>query len=136
MAKQVFRLVNDAVRRNARQAILNAPDSFQCEIRPRTRSLDQNNLMWSILTDLSKQVDWHVNGVLTKITPEDWKDVLSASLDQETRMSQGLQGGLVLLGKRTSRMTVKDMTDLIDLAYAFGAEKKVRWSPTSLGGGL
>lgn len=136
MSRQVFRLVSDDARRNACQAILNAPDNFQCEIRPRTRSLDQNNLMWSILTDLSKQVDWHVNGVLTKLTPEDWKDVLSASLDQETRMSQGLQGGLVLLGKRTSRMTVKEMTDLIDLAYSFGAERKVRWSPTSLGMGL
>jgi hypothetical protein len=135
MEKQVFQLSNPLARRNAARAIAEAPDNYRVEIRPRTRSLDQNAMMWSILTDLSRQVDWMVNGVATKLEAEEWKDVLSASLTQETRMSQGIRGGIVILGQRTSKMTVRQMSELIELALSFGTEKGVRWSPTSLGGG-
>lgn len=82
MDKQVFHLVSPLVRRNAVRAISEAPENYRVEIRPRTRSLDQNAMMWSILADLSKQVDWMVNGVATKLEAEEWKDVLSASLNQ------------------------------------------------------
>lgn len=135
MDKQVFHLANPLVRRNAARAIAEAPENYRVEIRPRTRSLDQNAMMWSILADLSKQVDWMVNGVATKLEAEEWKDVLSASLSQETRMSQGIRGGIVMLGQRTSKMTVRQMSELIELALSFGTEKGVRWSPTSLGRG-
>lgn len=135
MDKQVFHLVNPLVRRNAARAIAEAPENYRVEIRPRTRSLDQNAIFWSILTDLSRQVDWMVNGVATKLEAEEWKDVLSASLTQETRMSQGIRGGIVILGQRTSKMTVRQMSELIELALSFGTEKGVRWSPTSIGGG-
>ena len=135
MDKQVFQLSNPLARRNAARAIADAPDNYRVEIRPRTRSLDQNALMWSILADLSRQVDWMVNGVATKLEAEEWKDVLSASLTQETRMSQGIRGGIVILGQRTSKMTVRQMSELIELALSFGTEKGVRWSPTSIGGG-
>ena len=43
------------------------------------------------------------------------------------------QARMVLLGQRTSKMTVREMKDLIDLAYAFGNERGVEWSRTSLG---
>ncbi|MBO9332678.1 hypothetical protein GHR37_26390 [Achromobacter xylosoxidans] len=36
-------------------------------------------------------------------------------------------------GQRTSKMTVREMKDLIELAYAFGNERGVEWSRTSLG---
>lgn len=135
MDKQVFNLISPLVRRNAAHAIASAPEGYRVEIRPRTRSLDQNAMMWSILADLSKQVDWMVNGAATKLEAEEWKDVLSASLNQETRMSQGIRGGIVMLGQRTSKMTVRQMSELIELALSFGTEKGVRWSPTSLGSG-
>lgn len=134
MEKQVFNLVSPLVRRNAAHAIAQAPEGYRVEIRPRTRSLDQNAMMWSILADLSRQVDWMVNGVATKLEADEWKDILSASLNQETRMSHGIRGGIVILGQRTSKMTVRQMSELIELALSFGTEKGVRWSPTSLGG--
>ncbi|USY26692.1 recombination protein NinB [Alcaligenes sp. 1735tsa3] len=133
--RKVFVLSHDAARKNAARYILEAEEGYHVEIRPRTRSLDQNAMMWSILADLSKQVDWMVNGVATKLEAEEWKDVLSASLNQETRMSQGIRGGIVMLGQRTSKMTVRQMSELIELALSFGTEKGVRWSPTSLGSG-
>lgn len=135
MDKQVFQLSHVVARRNAANAVMAAPADWRVEIKPRTRSLAQNDMLWSILTDISKQVDFVVNGALVKVSPEEVKDILTASLRRETRMAMGIDGGMVLLGQRTSRMTVRQMTDLIELAHAFGAEKGVMWSPTSIGRG-
>ncbi|WP_232462592.1 recombination protein NinB [Bordetella genomosp. 9] len=120
-------------RRNAARACAEAPQGYRVEIKPRTRTLAQNDMLWSILTDISRQVDFIVNGQQTKLPPEEVKDILTAGLKGEIRMAQGIDGSVVLLGQRTSRMTVREMTQLIELAYAFGAEKGVQWSPTSIG---
>jgi len=133
MERQVFQLISPNVRRNAAHAIANAPDGYRCEIKPRTRSLAQNDMLWSILTDISRQVEFVVNGALVKVSPEEVKDILTAGLRRETRMAMGIDGGMVLLGQRTSKMTVRQMTELIELAHAFGAQRGVEWSPTSLG---
>lgn len=92
-----------------------------------TRTLEQNDKMWAVLTDISRQVQWPVDGSLQYIEPEDWKDILSAGLRKTQRVAQGIDGGFVMLGLRTSRMNVKEMMDLIDLAQAFGVEHNVRW---------
>ena len=131
--RQVFILAHQQARQRASQAVLQAPENYRVEIRERTRSLDQNALMWSVLADLSKQVLWPVNGVEQRLSPDDWKDIITASLSQENRLAQGIQGGFVFLGKSTSRMTIKEMTELIEFAHAFGAERDVKWSETSLG---
>ena len=98
-----------------------------------TRSLDQNALMWSVLTDIARQVQWPVDGQMRLLDPEDWKEILSAGLTKHQRVAQGIEGGFVMLGKRTSKMTIDEMGDLITLCHAFGAERGVRWSPTSVG---
>lgn len=92
------------------------------------RSLPQNQLMWSILTDLSKQVLWYGE----KLTKEEYKDFLTAALKKQ-RTIPGLEGGFVVLGASTSKMKKQEMTDLITLAHAFGDERGVKWSPTSIG---
>jgi len=92
------------------------------------RSLPQNQLMWSILSDLSKQVPWHGE----KLTKEEYKDLLTAGLKKQ-RAIPGIDGGFVVLGTSTSKMTKQEMTDLITLAHAFGDEREVKWSPTSIG---
>jgi hypothetical protein len=133
MDRQVFVLSHPLARRNAARACAEAPDGFRVEIKPRTRTLDQNALLWSCLTDIAKQVQWPVNGRHEYLTADEWKAIFSASLKQEQRMAMGLQGGFVMLGERTSRMSIKQMTELIDLIHAFGNERGVQWSQTSLG---
>jgi hypothetical protein len=90
------------------------------EIRADTRSLAQNRLLWQRLGEVAQQVVWH--GV--KLTAEEWKDVFSAARKQQ-RVVPGLSGGFVVLGERTSQMTVAEMTELLDLVDAFGAEHGV-----------
>lgn len=94
-------------------------------VRDPTRSLEQNDRMWAMLTDVSKQVQWPVNGKMQKISPEDWKHIFSSSLSRESRVAQGLDGGFVLLGERTSRMTKRELSDLMEMISAFGAERGV-----------
>lgn len=91
--------------------------------RPR-RSLAQNDKCWALLTEIAAQVDWH--GL--KLTPTDWKDIFSASLKKEVRTVPNIDGtGFVLLGQRTSEMTVSEMADLITLIEAFGAGHGVQF---------
>lgn len=95
---------------------------------PRRRSDAQNRHLWAALTDVANQVEWPVNGRLVKMPPRDWKDVFTAALHREQRIAQGLEGGFVMLGQRTSRMSVQEMSDLLALISAFGDERGVKWS--------
>jgi hypothetical protein len=85
------------------------------------RSLEQNNLMWANLTDIAQQVVWYGN----KLTKEEWKDVLTAALKQQ-KVVPGIEGGFVVLGARTSKMTVAEMTEMIELSTAFGTQQGVK----------
>lgn len=92
------------------------------------RTLDQNAVMWCRLRDIAKQVQWPVNGKLGYLDETDWKDIFSAELKKDQRIAQGLSGGFVLLGLRTSRLKKREMMDLITMLEAFGAERGVIWS--------
>lgn len=102
------------------KAMLIAGHRMVLEVKPATRSLDQNAKMWACLTDISKQVDWYGN----KLSPDDWKHVLSASLRKQ-RAVPGIDGGFVVVGLSTSQMTISEMSEMIELAHAFGADKGV-----------
>lgn len=92
------------------------------------RTTDQNAIMWAMLTDISQQIPWVVNGCKCMMSKEDWKDVLTANWKREQRIAQGIDGGIVMLGQRTSKMSKAQMSELIELMYAFGAERGVIWS--------
>lgn len=115
------------------KAMLVAGNQISVEARRATRSTEQNKMLWSILTDLSKKLPWPIDGVRAMMTPEEWKDVLTAGLRKEQRVASGINGGWVMLGQRTSKMTKAELSDLMELAWAFGAQHGIEWSPTSLG---
>jgi hypothetical protein len=93
-----------------------------------TRTLDQNAKMWAMLDDVSAQVKWTVNGYLTLMSRDDWKDVFTAGLKKHQRVAQGIEGGWVLLGERTHKFKKEQMAELIEYIYAFGANHGVIWS--------
>jgi hypothetical protein len=93
-----------------------------------TRSSEQNRKLWAMLRDVARQRPLVINGERVYADPDDWKDVFTAALRQETRMAQGLDGSVVLLGMRTSRMKKAELSELIELIYAYGAEWGVNWS--------
>ena len=90
--------------------------------RPR-RTLDQNAKLWAMLADISKQVEWHGQF----LSSEDWKTMATAALRRQ-RVVPGIEGGFVILGESTSKMTVAQFSELIEFICAFGDEKGVKWS--------
>lgn len=87
------------------------------------RTLDQNAKLWPMLGDIARQVMWHGQ----HLKDYEWKDVFTAAL-KRYRAVPGIDGGIVLLGMRTSRMTKAELSELIELMYSFGAEHYVEWS--------
>lgn len=104
------------------KAMLIAGHRMVLEVKPETRSMAQNARLWAMLTDISQQVDWYGR----KLSPEEWKHVFSASLKKQD-VVPGLDGGFVVLGLSTSKMTKGEMSDLQTLMEAFGADKGVQF---------
>jgi hypothetical protein len=117
--KKVYILANPIARANAIEAVKSAQDGFKVTVAEPTRSLDQNAAQWPILHAFSQQLAWSVNGVMTKLEPEDWKTILTAAFRREgNRVAQGLDGGLVFLGMRTSKMSKKEFSDYLEFLNA------------------
>ena len=104
------------------KAWLMAGHRLTLEVRPEKRSDAQNRRLWAMLADISAQVDWYGQ----KLTSEEWKDVFSASL-KRTKVVPGLDGGFVVCGQSTSRMTRAEMCELQELMEAFGAQQGVKF---------
>jgi hypothetical protein len=105
------------------KSMLMAGQRVVVEIKPETRTLAQNARLWAMLTDVSKQVDWYGR----KLSQEEWKHVFTASLAKQD-VVPGIDGGFVVLGKSTSKMTKPEMSELQQLIEAFGAQQGVRFT--------
>jgi len=105
------------------KASIIAGHRMMIEVKQETRSLEQNSRLWTMLTDLSKQVNWYGR----KLTPEEWKHVMTAALTKQD-VVPGIDGGFVVLGKSTSKMTKGEMSELQTLIEAFGAQQGVRFT--------
>jgi len=111
---QVFPFLSTGLKQGTRWVLM---------VKPATRSLEQNARLWAMLAEISAQVDWYGQ----KITSEEWKDVFSAAM-KRTKVVPGLDGGFVVCGQSTSKMTRAEMSEMQTLMEAFGAEKGVRFS--------
>ena len=122
--KRILTLTGEAAKKAACREILAAPEGYVVTIAEKTRSLDQNAKLWPMLQDIARQCDWH--GL--KLKEDEWKDLLSAGLVQSKVVPNMEGNGFVILGQRTSKMTKSQFAALIELLYAFGAERGVVWS--------
>jgi hypothetical protein len=78
--------------------------------------------MWANLEDIAQQVVWYDQ----KLDKQEWKDVLTAGLKKQ-KIVPGIEGGFVVIGARTSKMTVAEMNELIELSIMFGAQQGVKF---------
>ena len=95
----------------------------KCGYEFEPRSLAQNSRLWPMLTDVSRQVDWYGR----KLNPWAWKDIFTAALKRQD-VVPGIDGGFVVLGEHTSRMSKKELSELLELMFAFGANHGIVWS--------
>jgi hypothetical protein len=98
-----------------------APVGTVVEFKQKGRSNDQNSAMWSLLTQINRQRPTH-NGV--KMSAVLWKAVFMQALGAELVMLPTLEGdGLFPFGHRSSKLTVSQMSDLIELLLAWSAQQ-------------
>ena len=121
MSKLYFVLSHLEARKRAIEAIQNAPEGYLVEVKPKTRSLEQNSRLWAMLTSISKQVDWYGR----KLAPEEWKHIFTSALKKQDVVPNLDGTGFVVLGQSTSKMNVKEMLELQELMMAFCVEKEV-----------
>lgn len=105
------------------KSMLMAGNRLTLELKPEKRSDAQNRRLWAMLGEIAHQVEWYGQ----KLTAEEWKHVFSAALAKQ-KVVPGLDGGFVVLGQSTSKMTKAEMSDMQTLMEAFGAERGVMFS--------
>lgn len=124
--KKTFILVHDQARRNAHKGIDEAAAGDVVTIGEPTRNLEQNAAQWPILQAFADQLQWPINGQMSWLTPDEWKDILTAAFRRETvRVAMGLDGGMVMLGARTSKFSKKEFSEWLEFLHATAALRGV-----------
>ena len=124
--KRILILAHAEARKNAHKAIDEAVDGSKVTIGPPGRSLGQNAAQWPILEAFSNQLKWPVNGEMAQLTPDEYKDILTAAFQGESvRLAMGMSGGVVMLGMRTSKMSKKRFSEWLDFLSATAAMKGI-----------
>lgn len=120
---QTLVLSNPVVRDRAKRMIDLAPDKAVVNIREATRNAEQNAKMWAMLSDISR-----AKPEGRRHTPDDWKAIFMNACGWEVQFIDGLDGRPFPQGFRSSRLTVRQMADLITFIAAYGAQHGVLWS--------
>ena len=127
--KRIFTICTEPhpARQNALDAVKNAPVGHVVAITESVRNLQQNAAQWPILQAFSDQLKWPVNGAMVSMEPEEWKDVLTAAFRRETvRVAMGLDGGMVMLGQRTSKFSKREFSEWLEFLHATAAIRGVK----------
>lgn len=112
----------------AKRMIDVAPVDAVLTIREATRNLDQNAKMWALLSDVSRSKP---EG--RRWTPETWKAAFMHVLGHQVQFCEGLDGsGPFPLGFRSSRLTVRQMADLITTIIEYGDRHGVKWTDPTM----
>lgn len=126
--KRHFIFAHDTARRQAAAWCMNAPEGYHCRIEPPTRTLDQNAYQFPYLEGFARQLLWPVNGEMVKLDKLEWKDILTAAFEKEVnpRIAMGIDGGVVMLGRRTSKFGKKKFAEWMTYLMAIADIRGVK----------
>jgi hypothetical protein len=119
-----YNLTLRANRETAHRIIDSAPMGSRFSVKPPRRTIPQNDKFWAVMGELAAACPQG-----RKLTPEQWKCVLMDALGIKATWVPALDGeGVVNTGYRSSRLSVQQMSDLIELAHSYGAQHGVQFS--------
>lgn len=118
--KQLFILAHELARKNAMQAVLEAPTGYAVEIKPKNRTLEQNSKLHVLIQEISQKVVWAGK----KQEVETWKRLLTAAWlrarGEPVEMLPAIDGyGVDVVFRPTSKLTVEEMSELIEYIQAW-----------------
>ncbi len=120
---QTIRLVGDSQRAFAKRLIDAAPADAVVNIREATRTSAQNDLMWALLSDVAR-----AKPEGRTIPTDRWKCLFMDACGYKADWEPGLDGGVVNMGYRSSRLTKAQMSDVIECIREYGARHEIKWS--------
>lgn len=117
-------LIHENLRPVFHKAVDKTPLGYVLEIRPQTRSDEANARFHAAVRSVARACpEWA--GVT--FSEEDWKRFFVAVVYGQKVVPGPDGSGVIVLNRKTSRMTKPEMSDLIDAVYAFGAERGVEF---------
>lgn len=129
MIKRTVKLSTRQARQRAHALIDAAPEGYVCAIGEETRTQEQNRLLWPLIADIQAQVP-----SMQPFSADDIKLRFLNALGIELRFLPELEGaGMFPVGQRSSTLTKRQFSGLIELMFAYGAKQGVRWSANSQG---
>lgn len=124
MSGQTVRLVGESQRQLAHRLIDRAPPAAVVNVRESTRSGEQNDKMWAMLSDIAR-----AKPLGRVLKPEGWKALFMDMIGKVPSWEPNLDGtGVVCIGYKSSHLSKAEMSELIECITAFGAEHGVQWS--------
>lgn len=124
MSRYLVNLRSTADRERAVKYVNAAPAGSRVEIKAAKRSLPQNDMMWSLLSDVAEQK--HHAG--RKYTPDQWKVLFMHACGREVQFIPSLDNSTFIpWGQRSSDLSKDEMSALIECIIAWGAENGVRF---------
>lgn len=125
MSRALLILDNAAARKKASEWVFKAPRGTRVEFKKARRSLPQNDMMWSLLTDVAAQKEH--NG--RRYSPDQWKVLFMHACGREVQFIPSLDNSTFLpWGQSSSDLSKEEMSELIDFIMAWGAENGVEFS--------
>lgn len=115
-------LNSNAARERAAKTCHTAPLGTVVTYRPVKRSVPQNDRLHAMLTEISRKVKYHGQ----TLSVDDWKILFMSALNQEMRLVPALNNnGFVALGRSTSKLSMSEFSDLMELITAWAAQNGV-----------
>lgn len=122
MSRALVTLYGNADRDRAKRWIDQAPAMTRIEMKAPKRTLPQNDRMWAMLTDIATQKE-HCG---RRYAPDAWKVLMMHACGREVQFLPALDGAAFIpWGQSSSDLSVKEMTDMIEFMFSWGAENGV-----------
>jgi hypothetical protein len=119
MSRRHMRTMTGSTREDILREVQALPFGSRVTIQGPVRSGPQNRLMWVLLGCFERQV-WHYG---RQYPADTWKSIFMHALGKEFDFAPSLDGEeVVALGYHSSELEVPEMSDLIELLFASGAQ--------------
>jgi len=125
MPKALLIIQNDIIRQRAIDWIKRVPLGWRVTIDEPKRTLEQNDYMWSLFTDIASQ--GRLRG--RKLATDTWKVTFMQALGHKVAFAETLDGeGVFPIGMSSSKLSKKDMADLITYIIQWGDEQGIKFT--------
>lgn len=119
-SRELFTVKNSQEREKIIRLVRDCPWKTRVMFIEPQRTPEQNNRLWLMLDCISEQVLWYGQRYLDS----EWKDYFMHALRGEKWMPLE-EGGMIPIGRSTSKLSVAEFGELMEVMEAFAARHSV-----------